>query len=171
MSVRFTRTLVPLDIGTASDAALVCAKELAAKFGSRLFLLHIVEDPIATGAWTPDVYIAASAELPDTLLHHAKQRLESTLTAEERERINAFVEARVGSAAKSIGEFALEKSIDLIVMGTHGRRDLGSGAPRQRGGASPPDGAMPGAHHPRRSQDADGVRSRADGRGVKGVQP
>lgn len=61
MAVRFTRILVPLDSGTASDAALVCAKELAAKFGSRLFLLHIVEDPIATGAWTPDVYIAASA--------------------------------------------------------------------------------------------------------------
>jgi len=124
MSVLFSRILVPLDSETASDAALVCAKELAAKFGSRLFLLHIVEDPTATGAWTPDVYIAASAELPGTLLDHAKQRLESMLTADERERFNAFVEVRVGSAADGIGEFAREKSIDLIVMGTHGRRGL-----------------------------------------------
>jgi nucleotide-binding universal stress UspA family protein len=124
MSARFTRILVPMDFGTASDAALTCAKELAGRFDARLFLLHIVEDPTATGGWTPEVYVAASAELRKSLLRDAKQRLESALSAEERERVTASIEARVGTAADGIGEFAREKHIDLIVMGTHARRGL-----------------------------------------------
>jgi universal stress protein A len=124
MNVRFTRILVPMDFGTASDAALRYAKELAARFDARLFLLHIVEDPTATGAWTPEVYIAASPEVREKLLHDATHQLGSTLSAEDRQRFDVFIEARVGTAANGIDEFAREKAIDLIVMGTHGRRGL-----------------------------------------------
>ena len=124
MSERFSRILVPMDFGAASDAALTQAKELAAAFNARLFLLHIVEDPSATGAWAPEVYVAASAELRETLLRDARQRLESVLTAAERERFKASLDVRVGTAADGIGAFAREKTIDLIVMGTHGRRGL-----------------------------------------------
>jgi nucleotide-binding universal stress UspA family protein len=120
----FTRILVPSDFGAASDAALSCAKELASRFDARLFLLHIVEDPTATGMWTPDVYIAASAERRDTLLRDATDRLESALSLNDRERFNASIDVRVGRAADGIAEFAREKTIDLIVMGTHGRRGL-----------------------------------------------
>ena len=124
MSERFSRILVPLDFGAASDAALTYAKELAATFHARLFLLHIVEDPSATGAWTPEIFVAASAELCKTLLSDARQRLESALTAAERERFSASLDVWVGAAADGIGAFAREKAIDLIVMGTHGRRGL-----------------------------------------------
>jgi universal stress protein A len=124
MSERFRRILVPMDFGAASDAALSCAKELAATFNSRLFLLHLVEDPVATGAGTPEVFVAASAELRETLLRDGQERLELALTAAERERFKATIDVRVGAAADGIGAFAREKSIDLIVMGTHGRRGL-----------------------------------------------
>lgn len=124
MSRRFTRILVPTDFGAASDAALVCAKELALRFNARLFLLHIVEDPSATGMWTPDVYVAASPQVRETLLRDAEQRLEAALSADEGERFKAAIEVRVGTAADGIAEFAREKTIDLIVMGTHGRRGL-----------------------------------------------
>jgi universal stress protein A len=124
MTVRFRRILVPLDFGVASEAALTYAKELATKFGARLFLLHIVEDPTATGVWTPDIYLAASAELRERLLADAKQRVESALSGGERERFQATADVRLGTAADGIGSFAREKTIDLIVMGTHGRRGL-----------------------------------------------
>jgi universal stress protein A len=124
MSERFSRILVPLDFSATSDAALTYAKELAATFHARLFLLHIVEDPSAAGAWTPEVYVAASAELRETLLHDAQERLESALTAAERERFKASLDVWVGTAADGIGAFARKKTIDLIVMGTHGRRGL-----------------------------------------------
>ena len=124
MAGRFIRILVPSDFGTASDAALSCGKELASRFDARLFLLHIVEDPTATGVWAPDVYIAASAELRDTLFRDATGKLESALSPAERERFNPSIEVRLGRAAEGIGEFARERSIDLIVMGTHGRQSL-----------------------------------------------
>jgi universal stress protein A len=124
MAGRFSCILVPTDFGAASEAAVECAKELARRFESRLFVLHVVEDPMASGVWTPDVYIAASAELRDRLLHDAKNRLESLLTEAERKEFNAVTEVRIGGAGDTIGEFAREKTIDLIVMGTHGRRGL-----------------------------------------------
>jgi nucleotide-binding universal stress UspA family protein len=124
MAGRFSRILVPTDFGAASDAALECAKELARRFNSRLHVLHVVEDPVATGVWTPDVYIGASAELRDRLLHDANERLAAVLTEAERTEFRALTEVRTGGAADTIGEFAREKTIDLIVMGTHGRRGL-----------------------------------------------
>lgn len=124
MAGRFTRILVPTDFGSASEAALACAKELAARFDARLYLLHVVEDPMATGAWAPDVYVATSAELRDRLLRDATRRLDESLSPEDRERFTVKTEVRVGGAAGTIGEFAREKTIDLIVMGTHGRRGL-----------------------------------------------
>jgi len=124
MSGRFSRILVPTDFGAASDAALQCAKELGRRFDARLYVLHVVEDPMATGVWTPDVYIGASAELRDRLLHDAKARLETTFTEDERKEFQAVTEVRIGGAGETIGEFAREATIDLIVMGTHGRRGL-----------------------------------------------
>jgi len=124
MAVRFSRILVPTDFGSASDAALECAKELARRFDACLYVLHVVEDPTATGVWTPDVYIAASAELRDRLLEDARRRLGALFTEHEHQQFNPVAEARVGSAAQVIGEFAREHTTDLIVMGTHGRRGL-----------------------------------------------
>jgi nucleotide-binding universal stress UspA family protein len=124
MTGRFTRILVPTDFGTASEAALACARELATRFEARLSLLHVVEDPMVAGVWTPEVYVGASAELRDTLLRDARQRLDQSLTAEERDRFRATIDVRIGTAADAIGEFARENAFDLIVMGTHGRRGL-----------------------------------------------
>lgn len=124
MPGHFTRILVPTDFGAASDAALECAKEIARRFTGRLYLLHVIEDPTATGVWTPEVYAGVSAELRDTLLRDAKLRLDKALTDAEREEFRATIEIRVGAAADTIGEFARETGIELIVMGTHGRRGL-----------------------------------------------
>jgi nucleotide-binding universal stress UspA family protein len=124
MSERFSRILVPTDFGVASDAALTCAKDLATKFQARLLLLHVVEDPSATGTWTPEVYVAASAELRETLFRDARERLERALTDQERDRFKASIDVQAGTAADAIGAFAREKGVDLIVMGTHGRRGL-----------------------------------------------
>lgn len=122
MTGRFTRILVPTDFGAASEAALACARDLARKFDARLFLLHVVEDPMAQGVWTPEVYVAASAELRETLLRDATDRLSQVLTPADRDLFRATMDVRIGAAAETIGEFAREQQIDLIVMGTHGRR-------------------------------------------------
>lgn len=124
MAGRFTHILVPTDFNPASDAALACARDIADKFGARLSLLHVVTDPQATGFWTPEVYVPASSETRERFLREARERLESASRPEERSRFTVTIEVRVGAVADQIQDFAREQNVDLIVMGTHGRRGL-----------------------------------------------
>jgi nucleotide-binding universal stress UspA family protein len=124
MAERFTHILVPTDFGPASDAAFVCAKELALRFGAQLSVLHVVTDPRATGVWTPDVYVPASQETRDWFLREARRRLEDILNAEDGGRFSLTVDARIGAVAPVILDYAVDRNVDLIVMGTHGRTGL-----------------------------------------------
>lgn len=124
MAARFTHILVPTDFDPASDAALACARELAGRFDARVSLLHVVTDPQAVGLWTPEVYVPASPATQETFLREARERLATLLTADERTRFRVTLEARIGAAAVAIEDFAREQHVDLIVMGTHGRRGL-----------------------------------------------
>lgn len=124
MAGRFTHILVPTDFSPASDAALSYAKELAAKFDARLSLQHVVTNPQAIGVWTPDVYVPASPQTQQRFLREARARLEDAVTADERTRFRVTIEADIGAVAEKIQEFAREHHVDLIVMGTHGRKGL-----------------------------------------------
>lgn len=124
MSGRFNRILVPVDFEPASFAAFGCAKDLAASVGAQVFLLHAVDDPAATGVWTPEVYVPATAAARDTLLRTANDRLTEMVRNQGGAGFNPTIEARVGAAIPVIEEYAREQGIDLIVMGTHGRRGL-----------------------------------------------
>ena len=124
MARSITHILVPTDFGPASDAALAYAKDLAEKYSARLSLLHVLTSPEATGYWTPEVYVPASLEARERLARAARERVENALTAEERSRCGVVIQVRAGSVADDILDFAREHDVNLIVMGTHGRRGL-----------------------------------------------
>jgi nucleotide-binding universal stress UspA family protein len=119
-----THILVPTDFGPASDAALAIARNLAGQYGARLSMLHVLTSPEATGVWTPEVFMPASTEARERLTREAQERIESSLTAEDRMRSDVTIQIRIGSVAEHILDFAREHSVELIVMGTHGRRGL-----------------------------------------------
>jgi universal stress protein A len=119
-----THILVPTDFAPASDAALACARNLAEKYGARLSMLHILTNPEATGVWTPEMFMPASVEARERLTREAEERIERALTPEERSRTEVTIQIRIGSVAEHILESAREQRVDLIVMGTHGRRGL-----------------------------------------------
>jgi len=132
---RITHILVPTDFSAASDAALAWARDLAHQYEARVLLLHVVTDPRASGMWTPEVYVPATAETQQRLLREARERLERALPTDERSRFAVTIDARLGDAAENILETAREHNVDLIVMGTHRRHGfmhvvLGSTAER-----------------------------------------
>ncbi len=53
-----TRILVPTDFSADADAALTYALGLAQRFGASIDVLHVVEDPLAAGVWSSEVYTA-----------------------------------------------------------------------------------------------------------------
>ena len=115
--------LVPTDFSSHADAALRCAIELAKPFGAFITLLHVVEDPLAAGMWSSEVYTAEIAGLQINLAKDAKERLRRT-AAEAGASVRIGYEVHTGRAAPTIVATAEEAPADLIVMGTAGRSGL-----------------------------------------------
>jgi nucleotide-binding universal stress UspA family protein len=118
----FTRILVPTDFSEPSDAALDYAKELAEKFGASLHLVHVIEEPVVTGAFGAEVYVGGdSPRFVAALQADAESRLAVRVTPAERTKLRATTEVLMGPCAPTIVDTAADRGVDLIVMGTHGR--------------------------------------------------
>lgn len=121
----FRRIVVPVDFSEHSRLAVECAAELAAAFGARVDLLHVVEEPVY-----PEFYLPVSApafELPE-LRARAEERLRELAAGVEagvpEGGVPAGVEVRAGRSATEIAEFAKERRADLIVIASHGLHGL-----------------------------------------------
>lgn len=113
--------LVAADFEETSGAALDYGRNLAHSYGSTLHILHAVENVLVRFAGE-----GALALLPDlqaAVESDARKRMEALVTAWDRTTLRAkAVIVTAPEPAEAIVEYAKEHDIDLIVMGTHGRR-------------------------------------------------
>jgi nucleotide-binding universal stress UspA family protein len=112
--------LVPTDLSEGAEQALAYACELGRLLGSQIHLLNVISIP-ALGV--PELGVALTASMIDELVVNNQDALERLA----RTRCTADlgqVMVRTGDARDVINEIAMELNIDLIVMGTHGRRGL-----------------------------------------------
>jgi nucleotide-binding universal stress UspA family protein len=121
MTRGFARILVPTDFSPPSAAALATAKELAARFGASIHLLHVLEDPYATAGFAAEVYGCLPPGLKEAWLKTAETQMLAAFPEREREPFRATAAVAFGSSARTIVEYADANGFDLIVMGTHGR--------------------------------------------------
>ncbi len=124
MGLTISRILVPVDLSAYSERALEYAIALAGRLGASLHLLHVVEDPMATGVWGGETVIPDLPELRQELVDDAERRLVAYREAAERVRVPVVTTVRLGLAAITIVEHAKSLGVDLIVIGTHGRTGL-----------------------------------------------
>ena len=101
--MRLNEILFPTDFSLASEAAGRIAREMAVRADARLHVLHVV--PPAT-----------DPSLPAQSLAQVTRRLADGLRSE--------MALRNGWAGRNIVDYAREKRIDLIVLGTHGRTGI-----------------------------------------------
>jgi nucleotide-binding universal stress UspA family protein len=123
-ALMFNRILVPTDFSAPSDAALEYAKVLAGQFGASVHVLHVVGEDLANAPIGSEVYFAESPDFVTKVFEDAKARLSHRVTGLERARYRATTEIVTGASARSIVNYANERGMDLIVMGTHGRSGL-----------------------------------------------
>jgi nucleotide-binding universal stress UspA family protein len=116
--VRIRTILVPTDFSATSDAALEYAREVAERFGASLHLLHVLQDPFVNGPLATEAYLTDTPGVRTTILEDAKARIAHRLTATDH------AEVVFGRGAETIVEYAADRRIDLIVMGTHGRTGM-----------------------------------------------
>jgi nucleotide-binding universal stress UspA family protein len=124
MTDNITKILVPVDFSPHAERAFCYATTLARRLGARLALLHVVEDPFATGAWSGEIYVPNVPELLKNLIDGAERQLATMKDGAAALGIGVETAVITGRPARSIVEYASSDGVDLIVMGTHGHTGL-----------------------------------------------
>lgn len=110
------KILVPVDFSENSDAALDWATVLARDTGATLLLVHVETVPLTTGGGE---YIYAIPEPPtQELLERLNKVVPKDASVPVERRLLA------GDPADAILRTAESENVDMIVMGTHGRRGI-----------------------------------------------
>ncbi|MFN0020203.1 MAG: universal stress protein [Pirellulaceae bacterium] len=114
--MKLRRILVPIDFSPGSEAALEMATSIARDSGGTLILAHVEVIPLSAGGGE---YLYALPEPPT-------EELLARLNAVVLPDANIPVERRLlaGDPADAIIRLAQTEDVDMIVMGTHGRRGL-----------------------------------------------
>lgn len=120
----YKQLLVPVDGSEPSMLGLAEAIKIAKGSGSKLHLVHVVDEMVPFGAEIPGKYLeefieAVRAQGKETLAKAQRMVVEHSLKAD-----TVLLETIGGRAADQIVEHAKQSKADLIVMGTHGRRGL-----------------------------------------------
>lgn len=111
----FRHLLVPLDDSGLAECVLPPARDLAARLGAAVTLLHVLERD-APAQVHGDRHLAAAGE--------ARAYLDGVASRLHQEGVRAGVhvhETAEGRVARSIADHARELGCDLIVLATHGR--------------------------------------------------
>ena len=114
----FEHILVPTDFGAASAAALAVALTLASKFDAEVTLLHTWEIP----AHPSTDHAAGSIDLADIMEKDATGALAAALEHLQASLPRAKSVLKMGLPWQEIISAVQDLKVDLVVMGTHGRR-------------------------------------------------
>jgi len=122
--VTLKKILVATDFGEASAAALRYGRELASAFAATLHVLHVTEDLSITGVGVHG-YAGLSPEVLRDIERAARHQTEALLTDDDRRLLKAeTITITNNRFAAAIVDYARVNAVDLIVVGTHGRRAL-----------------------------------------------
>ena len=121
----FRRILVPLDGSLHSERALEPAFGLAARFGSEVVLLRVVQPEEVAGPAMPLRAAELGVALPQLEVGEAEVYLRRTREFWARHSRVVATQVVTGAPAQRIVEAAEEAQADLIVMSTHGRSGIG----------------------------------------------
>jgi nucleotide-binding universal stress UspA family protein len=119
--ISFKNILIPVDFSEPSKKALTYGLTLAGQFNANLLLAHIVPESTA-------LMYAFPTRLPEVEKEQyikAKQEIENLAPAEHAAKVNLRTIVKIGNIEEALLAIVKDEGIDLVVMGTHGRRDFG----------------------------------------------
>lgn len=118
------KILVPTDFSQYADKAVQEGLLLAKQFNAQLHLVHVVQDiQQCAGDYCLDEKFVR--EYRESGISSSREKMKSDLDKHpEAKDLQISTNVRVGYPAEEILKEAKEKSIDLIVIATHGKSGL-----------------------------------------------
>jgi nucleotide-binding universal stress UspA family protein len=115
------RILFATDFSEGSASSLPYAVSMTRQYGAKLYFVHVIHDIAKTsGSYVPHISLD---ELYSEMEENAKKELEKSTVEELRGKEVEHVVLK-GTPYEEISRFAEENKIDLIVVGTYGRKGL-----------------------------------------------
>lgn len=111
--------LSPVDFGAGSDHALETALDLAKALGASVQLLHVYQIPVYG---FPDGAFLAGPEIATRLSEAAQKGLDGIVQRLAASGVKVQGHLRQGNPPDEIVQVAKDLGVDLIVLGTHGRK-------------------------------------------------
>jgi universal stress protein A len=107
--------LVTIEFDELTETTLVYARTLARALHSRLHVMHVMAN----------TFLRPMSMDPAALPASISRQVDQRLTDDDRQTLQALPVVRMSDApADEIVRYAQENEIDLIVMGTHGRKGV-----------------------------------------------
>lgn len=116
-----TRILVATDLSLDSDGALAYALALARTIPASVHVVHVVDNPLAAGVWSSEVYTGEIAGLQVNLVRDAEKQLRRGLRAIDQRGVKVTSEVKTGRPGPTILQCARDGGYELVVVGSHGR--------------------------------------------------
>ena len=114
----YSQILVPTDGSPASDAAIEHAIDLAEQYDATLHALYVVD-----GAAYSTLEAGAQVVV-DALESEGEEATRRVAAAAERADVDCETVVATGTAYSTIRDYVDGHAIDMVVMGTHGRKGL-----------------------------------------------
>jgi nucleotide-binding universal stress UspA family protein len=119
--LKIAKILCPVDFSEFSKTAFEYAVSFASRYKARLYVQHVIE-PI-TALFTFET-LPGWRELYAEFRAGAEEALEELTAAGLAQDVQPETCLQVGNPADLILKFARKEAVDLVVMGSHGRRGL-----------------------------------------------
>jgi nucleotide-binding universal stress UspA family protein len=113
--------LVPVDFGPHAEAALDYAQALSEALSIPVHALHVYELPTLL---LPDAPWVISADLVSSIENASKKAMSDLIERRAKSGLEIEGHVKCGDPRAAIEAAAEELEIELICMGTHGRRGL-----------------------------------------------
>jgi nucleotide-binding universal stress UspA family protein len=117
----FKKILVPVDFSEPSKKAVTYGLSLAEQFDAKLIIAHIVPESTALLYAFP----TELTEVEKEQYAKAKNEINNLVPADRAVGLNLQTIVKIGNVESEVLGIVKDEAIDLVVLGTHGRRRLG----------------------------------------------
>jgi nucleotide-binding universal stress UspA family protein len=116
------KILFPCDLSGNSIKILPYALSVSEKYGSRIYLLHVVQDVVKWGTFYAPRF--SWEQCQEEALKHAEKAMEEICEEQLKGYLNFQRIIFLGDPVEQILKTTESEGIDLVIMGTHGRKGL-----------------------------------------------